>query len=45
MTVSQVGDTTAIQNALNALGTPQGFIAYDMIPLLQQAVVLAANLI
>lgn len=45
MTVSQVGDNTAIQNALNALGTPQGFIAYDMVPLLQQAVVLAANLI
>lgn len=45
MTVSPVADNTAIQNALNALGTPQGFIAYDMIPLLQQAVVLAANLI
>lgn len=45
MTVSPPADSTAIQNALNALGTPQGFIAYDVIPLLQQAVVLAANLI
>lgn len=42
--VSPVGSTTAIQNALNALGTPNGFVAYDIVPLLQQAVVLAANL-
>lgn len=43
--ISPVGSPTAIQNALNALGTPNGFIAYDEIQLLQQAVVLAANLI
>ena len=44
MTVSPPGSPTQIQNALTALGTPEGFIAYDVIPLLQQAVVLAANL-
>lgn len=43
--ISPPGSPTAIQNALNALGTPNGFIAYDIVPLLQQAVVLAANLI
>jgi hypothetical protein len=43
--ISPPGSDTQIQNALAALGTPNGFIAYDVIPLLQQAVVLAANLI
>lgn len=45
MTISPVADSAAVQTALDALGIPEGFIAMDNVPLLQQAVVLAANLI
>jgi len=45
MNISPPGGSTETHNALVALGIPEGFIALDVVPLLQQAVVLAANLI
>ena len=45
MIVSPFSDATAVQTALDALGVPDGIIAMDTVPLLQQAVILAANLI
>ena len=44
MTVSPVASSEKIQTALNNLGTPNGFIAYDIVPLLQQLVVALGNI-
>lgn len=43
MTVSPVASAEKIQTALTNLGTPNGFIAYDIVPLLQQLVVALGN--
>lgn len=43
MSVSPVASSAKIQSALDNLGIPQGFIAYDTVPLLQQLVVAAGN--
>ena len=43
MTVSPVASSEKIQTALTNLGTPNGFIAYDVVPLLQQLVVALGN--
>lgn len=43
MTVSPVASQAKIQTALANLGTPDGFIAYDIVPLLQQLVVALGN--
>lgn len=44
MTVSPVASAEKIQTALTNLGTPDGFIAYDIVPLLQQLVVALGNI-
>lgn len=44
MTVSPVASSEKIQTALTNLGTPNGFIAYDIVPLLQQLVVALGNI-
>jgi len=44
MTVSPVASPAKIQTALANLGTPDGFIAYDIVPLLQQLVVALGNI-
>lgn len=43
MSVSPVASSAKIQSALDNLGIPQGFIAYDTVPLLQQLVVASGN--
>ena len=43
MTVSPVASAEKIQTALTNLGTPDGFIAQDTVPLLQQLVVALGN--
>lgn len=43
MTVSPVASAEKIATALTNLGTPDGFIAYDVVPLLQQLVVALGN--
>lgn len=44
MTVSPVASSEKIQTALTNLGTPNGFIAYDVVPLMQQLVVALGNI-
>ena len=43
MSVSPVASSAKIQSALTNLGIPDGFIAYDTVPLLQQLVVASGN--
>ena len=43
MSVSPVASSDKIQTALTNLGVPNGFIAYDTVPLLQQLVIALGN--
>ena len=43
MNVSPVASSTKVQSALSNLGIPEGFIANDVVPLLQQLVVALGN--
>ena len=43
MSFSNIASPAKIQSALDNLGIPQGFIAYDTVPLLRQLVVAAGN--
>jgi hypothetical protein len=43
MTASPVASSAKIQTALTNLGIPNGFIAYDTVPLLQQLVIALGN--
>lgn len=43
MSFSNIASPDKIQSALDNLGIPQGFIAYDTVPLLRQLVVAAGN--
>ena len=43
MNVSPVASSEKVQSALTNLGIPDGFVAYDVVPLLQQLVVALGN--